>query len=359
MPHRLRVLLHGYGLAGRVFHAPLVAATDELELAAIVTGDPGRAAAAAQDHPDAEVLPDAQTALDRAGDFDVAVVATANVAHVPLARASLDHGLHVVVDKPLAPDAETATALLRHATASGRQLHVFQNRRWDSDFLTLRLLLADGRLGRIHRLESRFERWRPTPGGGWREDSDPAALGGLLYDLGSHLADQALLACGPVVSVYAEVRSLRVPAGSDDDVFVALSHVGGAVSHLWASALAADPAPRFRVLGDEGSWVVHGLDGQEEALSSGGRPGTAGWGSEPASRGSTLWPGGDALPLKAGGWDRFYPAVAASVLRGAPPPVQVGEVVEVLRVLDAARRSATTGGSVRLDPPAGAGGHPA
>ncbi len=350
MPHRLRVLLHGYGLAGRVFHAPLISAASELELAAIVTSDPERAAVAADDHPEATLLPDADAAFARADEFDLAVVATANIAHVPLVRAALDHGLHVVVDKPMAPDAETARSLFEHARSGGRQLHVFQNRRWDSDFLTLQSLLAEGRLGHVHRIESRFERWRPIPSGGWRERSDPVAMGGLLYDLGSHLVDQLVLALGPVESVYAEVGSVRIPAAADDDVFVALTHVSGSVSHAWASVLAADPAPRFRVLGDQRSWVVHGLDGQEEALRAGRRPGDPTWGAEPASRASALWPEGDSLPLVSGCWERYYPAVAASILRGATPPVEPSGVVEVLRVLDAARTSATTGTVVRLHP---------
>ena len=351
MPHRLRVLLHGYGLAGRVFHAPLICATSELELAAIVTSNPDRVSAAAVEHPDAVVLPDADAAFGRSDEFDLAVVATANVAHVTLVRAALDHGLHVVVDKPMAPDAVTARSLVEHARAASRQLHVFQNRRWDSDFLTLQSLLAEGRLGRVHRVVSRFERWRPRPSGGWRERADPAAMGGLLYDLGSHLVDQALLALGPVTTVYAEVRTVRADVGSDDDVFVALTHASGAVSHLWASCLAADPAPRFRVHGSAGSWVVQGLDGQEPALRSGLRPGDSTWGAEPASRGSTLWPDGDALPLVAGSWERFYPGVASSIRHGAPPPVHPSEVVEVLRVLDAARTAMATGTVVRLDPP--------
>lgn len=348
MPHRLRVVLHGYGLAGRVFHAPLISASDDLELAAIVTADPERAAAAAADHPEAAVLPDAASALGRSGEFDIAVVATANVTHIPLAQAALDHGLHLVVDKPLAPDARAADELVEHARSCGRQLHVFQNRRWDSDFLTLLSLLTEGRLGNVHRVESRFERWRPVPSGGWREQSDPSAMGGLLYDLGSHLVDQLVLALGPVESVYAEVRSVRQVAGADDDVFVALTHVGGAVSHAWASFLAADPGPRFRALGDKGSWVVYGLDGQEDALRGGRRPGHPAWGVESESRNSTLWPQGTYMPLLAGAWERFYPAVAASIRLGATPPVQTGEVVEVLRVLDAARSSATTGTVVRL-----------
>lgn len=344
----LRVLLFGYGLAGRTFHAPLVQAVHELQLASVVTADPARTAAAGREVPDVRVVPDVDAALALADEHDLAVVATASGTHVAIAEACLAAGLHVVVDKPVAPDAATVARLVEHAVAQGRQLHAFHNRRWDSDFLTLRGLLDAGRLGQVHRFESRFERWRPEPSHGWRDDADPAALGGLLYDLGTHLVDQALVAFGPVDSVYAEVRARRDPTASDDDVFVALHHAGGTVSHLWASALAASPGPRFRVLGRSGGWTVDGLDGQEDALRAGRRPGDAGWGVEPADRRSTWWPAGHPLPLERGRWDTFYPAVAGAVLRGEPGPVDPAGVVAVATVLDAARRSASTGEVVPL-----------
>jgi predicted dehydrogenase len=237
--------------------------------------------------------------------------------------------------------------LVQAAARADRQLHVFQNRRWDSDFRTVRALVESGRLGRVLRLESRFERWRPDPERGWRVSADPSQHGGLLLDLGSHLADQALQLLGPAASVYAETRSVRNPQGPEDDVFVALRHTSGAVSHLWAGALAAAPGPRFRVLGTRGAFVLEYLDGQEERLAAGERPGPR-WGDEPRERWGRLHPEGELVPSEAGAWPEFYARVAASVRGEGPPPVDPASVVATMRLLDAARASASTGQVVHL-----------
>jgi scyllo-inositol 2-dehydrogenase (NADP+) len=350
MTPQLRVALLGYGLAGRVFHAPLIQAEPWLRLDAVVTGHPERAERVRREHPDASVVETASDIWDAAEDYDLVVVATANVAHREQAEAALRHGLHVVVDKPLAGDAEAAIELFELADRHDRQLHVFQNRRWDSDFRTLRFLLEDGRLGHVHRLESRFERWRPELDGAWRESSDPSQLGGLLLDLGSHLVDQALQLLGPVDTVYAEMGRRRDPDGPEDDVFVALGHHSGAVSHLWASALAARPGPRFRVLGSRGGYVVEGLDSQEDRLQAGHRPDEPGWGEEPAEQWGRVYPGGAVVPTIPGAWPEYYQRVAACIRGHSPPPVEPHTVVDALRVLDAARVSAASREVVPVPP---------
>jgi predicted dehydrogenase len=342
-----RVALLGYGLAGRVFHGPLIDVEPTLRLTTIVTSDASRAAQAAQAHPHATVVPSAQAVWDAADEYDLVVVATPNVAHRPQAEAALRHGLPVVVDKPLAADTESARAIVELAASVGRQLHVFQNRRLDSDVRTVRALLEEGRLGHVHRLESRFERWRPQPSHAWRESADPADGGGLLLDLGSHLVDQALVLLGPAVAVYAEARSRRDPQGADDDVFVALHHRSGAVSHLWASALAGQQGPRFRVLGSQGAYVVEHLDSQEQRLAAGERPGP-GWGLEPEQHWGRLYPSGEVVPTLPGAWPEFYARVAASLRGEAPPPVEPASVLATMLVLDAARASARTGQVVPL-----------
>src|SRR5262245_2972241 len=276
-----RVALLGYGLAGSVFHAPFIATTAGLELAVVVTGNEERKAQGLSEHPGATVLPTSDEVWERAGELDLVVVATPNSSHVPLARAALAAGLPVVVDKPFALTAAEGRALVEAASERGLMLTVFQNRRWDGDFLTLRRLLDEGQLGRVHRFESRFERWRPQVGGGWRERAAAAEGGGLLYDLGSHLVDQALQLFGPVRDLYAEVDIRREGAEVDDDDFLAIEHESGVRSHLWMSALAADISPRFRVLGGGAAFVKHGLDVQEEALRAGGSP------TDPGDRKST------------------------------------------------------------------------
>jgi len=349
--HRpLRVGLLGYGLGGRVFHAPLIRACPGLELAAVVTRSPERRAALAAACPGAAALDTPDALWARAAELDLVVVATPNRSHVPLARAALAARLPVVIDKPIAPTAAEARALIAEARASGLLLTVFQNRRWDGDFLTVRRLLAEGALGPVHRFESRFERWSPAPRPGWRESGDPAEAGGQLYDLGAHLVDQALQLFGPVRAVYAELDRRRPGVAVDDDAFVALAHASGTRSHLWMSKVAAQRGPRFRVLGERAAFTKHGLDGQEPALAAGGVPGSPGWGEEPPERWGQLGEDGAARPIatEPGGYPRFYEAVAAALRAGGPPPVDPEDAAAALDVIEAARASAERGQLVEL-----------
>jgi scyllo-inositol 2-dehydrogenase (NADP+) len=345
MSEPLRAAVLGYGLSGSVFHAPVIMAVPELSIAAVVTHDPARIAAARAALPGVRVVPTAEELWQLADRLDLAVVATPNRTHVPLATAALNAGLHVVVDKPLATTAAEGQRLIDHARASRRLLTVFHNRRFDGDFRTVRRLIADGELGRVHRFESRFEHWRPIPKAGWRASGTPADGGGLLNDLGSHLVDQALCLFGPVVTVYAELDRCRPDVEVDDDVFVALHHASGVTSHLWASALAGQRGPRFRVLGDRATFVKYGLDVQEEALRAGRRPGGRSWGRDPPEAYGVLGVDGACLAVatEPGGYQDFYAGLAAALRNGAPSPVEAAEAVATLAVLDACRRSAAHG----------------
>lgn len=348
MPDPLRVGLAGFGLAGRVFHAPLVATTPGLRLDAIVTRDAGRRAQAAAAYPDAVLVDDVPAALARG--LDLLVVASRNDTHAELATAAVRAGVPVVVDKPFARTAEEARTVLAEATAAGVPVTVFQNRRWDGDFRTVRRLVEDGSLGTVRRFESRFERWRPARGTGWRESGDRQLAGGLLVDLGAHLVDQALVLLGPVDTVYAELDRRRPGAEVDDDTFVALHHTGGARSHLWASSVADDLGPRFRVLGDRAAYTVHGLDGQEAALTAGGHPTDPGWGMAPEHAWGRLGVPGDTRPVPTlrGSYDTFYRQVEQALRTGGPMPVDPASAVDALVVLAAARRSAVEGSVVAL-----------
>ncbi len=339
----LRAAIIGYGLAGRFFHAPLIAATEGLAVATVVTSDPARQGQVTQEHPDARVVGSPEE-LWEAADCDLVVVAAPNEAHAPLALEAIGHQLPVVVDKPLAVTAAEAEAVVLRAEQAGVLLTVFQNRRFDSDHLTLVRLLANGRLGTVMRYESRFERWRPgSDAGAWRESLPPERGGGQLLDLGSHLVDQALVLFGPVTHVYAEVDARR-GAPSDDDAFVALRHANGVISHLRASATTAAPGPRLRVLGTEAAFVVSDLDTQESRLREGARPDTEpDWGTEPEARWGHLVTGEESVPVPSerGAWPRFYSSLATALRTGGPPPVNPFDAVTTLRVLECARRSAS------------------
>jgi predicted dehydrogenase len=232
-------------------------------------------------------------------------------------------------------------------------LTVFHNRRWDSDQLTLRRLIAQDALGSVVRYESRFERWRPElDESKWRENVAPAHGGGVLLDLGSHLVDQALTLFGPVSHVYAEVDSRR-GAAADDDVFIALHHACGTISHLHASAVTPAVGPRLRVQGTTAGFLVSALDPQEAALRSGVRPDTvAAWGVPPEWERGRLVAGDRSVPVppEPGDWPRFYALLRDALAGGGPPPVDPQDAIETLRVLDAARVAARDRSIVALNP---------
>lgn len=352
---RIRVALIGYGLAGELFHGPLIEAVPDMDVASVVTSDPERQDRARRAHEGVRILSAVEALWEQATEHDLVVVATPNRLHVPLGLAALEAGIPVVIDKPLAPSAAEGRRLVDAAAERGLLLTVFQNRRWDGDFLTVRRLLSEGTLGPVVRFDSRFERWRPdVQEGKWRERAAPEEAGGLLFDLGSHLIDQAVTLFGRPSQVYAEVDRRRPGAEVDDDVFVALAHEGGVRSHLWMSFLASVPGPRLRVLGLRAGYEKLGLDGQEDALRDGMRPDDPAWGREPPDRWGRLMDGEYERPIETepGSWQAFYRGVADSLRAGAPPPVDPREAVGVLEIIEAAFRSARTGDVVRIAPSA-------
>ena len=339
----------GYGLSGRVFHAPLIAATPGLEVTSIVTTDPRRAAQARKDFPEADVL-SARAFMHEPEGYDLVVVATATSSHVDLATQVLDAGTAVVVEKPLAPTASCGRPLAELARDRGVLLTVFHNRRWDSDFLTLRRILESGELGTVDRFESRFEKWRPEANpSAWRESEAAENGGGVLLDLGVHLVDQARILFGPARSVYAEVYSRR--GGADDEVFVDIGHASGVRSHLSAGALFGAPGPRMRVLGTKGAYVVEPLDGQEDALRAGKRPDDPSFGEEPKEKWGRLVRGdaAETVPSERGRWTSFYAGVSAALAGAGQPPVDPEDALAALQILDAARESSRKNSVVMLD----------
>lgn len=333
----LKVGIAGYGLAGSVFHAPLIEAVDGLELHALMTRSEASAGRLRETGVDKRVVTSIGELLE---GTDLLVVATPNSSHVEVALAGLDAGVHVVVDKPMAVTAADAQRLV---DADRQRVTVFHNRRWDGDFLTVQRLLREGALGRVTRFESRFERFRPEIKEGWREDGDTAEGGGVLLDLGPHLVDQAVQLFGPPESVYAEVRTRRPGARVDDDAFVALTHSGGEVSHLWMSAVAPLHGPRFRVSGLAGGFGCDGLDPQEAQLRDGMRPGEPEYGAGRQGRLTPADASGDAIALERGRYESFYSGVRDWVRGEGDAPVDPVDALRVLEILERARTVSQAG----------------
>jgi predicted dehydrogenase len=343
----VRIGLVGYGFGARYFHAPLIASAAGVELAGVVTTSTQRQAEVAADHPDTPTY-DTLSDLAAAGAQAVAISTPAHT-HIPLVQEAIALGLGVVCDKPFALDAATGREAVRAAEAAGVALSVYQNRRWDADFLTVRKLLAAGELGDVVRFESRFERFQP-------QDAPPASGGGLLRDFGAHLFDQALCLFGPVESVYAEMvveGPGEVPA--EDRFFAALRHRNGVVSHVGGNWAEGAPGPRFRVTGTTGSYVLDKpMEIQEFSLVAGESPATLGdsWGLEPEPDWGRIERGAQTVtvPTERGRWDTYYPAFAAAMRGDGPVPVEPREVLVALELLDAVRLSARQGQVVLLDP---------
>jgi predicted dehydrogenase len=339
----LRIGLVGYGFGGRYFHAPLIASAPACEFLGVVTNSSVRRKAFAAEFPGMATF-DSLEQLAGAG-AEAVTISTPASTHIELTQQALRLGLAVVCDKPFALDAASARETVLLSEQLKLPLTVYQNRRWDSDFLTVRRALADGVLGDPVRFESRFERFAPDPG-------PPASGGGTLRDFGSHLVDQALVLFGPARSVSAEMHTGEGPEAVDDDVFVAITHAGGVHSQIWGSWRQNAPGPRYRVTGTAATYiVVPDLESQEHLLVAGQSPATyADWGVEPEDRWGRVFRDGTSELLRSerGAWDTFYPAFAAAVRGAGPVPVHPWDAVATAQVLDAARESARGGQVVRL-----------
>jgi len=340
----VRLGLVGYGAGGRFFHAPFIEAAVGVELVGVVTRAPQRRAELAADHPGMPVY-DSMTALLAAG-VDAVTITTPPQTRRELVLEAVAAGVDVIADKPFAPSAQAGRELAAAARAGGVALNVFHNRRWDADLRTLAGLLADGALGTLWRVESRFDL------------DDPGSLeagpdGGLLRDLGSHLVDQVLWLLGPARSVYAELDWLDLPAGRTDCGFaVSVTHAGGVRSWLSSTKVNHIAERELRGYGSEGGYVCRGTDVQAQAIFAGRRPLVEGaaWGYDAEDRWGTLFTriGAVRVPSARGAYQDYYTQFAAAVRGEADFPVPAESAIHTLEVLDAARLSAAEGRVVQL-----------
>ena len=342
----INVGLVGFGFAGRTFHAPVISAVSGLRLAAIAqrTGDE-----ASQIYPQARLVRSVDEMLSD-HKIDVIVIATPNQSHFPLAKQCLEQERHVVVDKPFTTTSAEARTLVQLAQARNKVLSVYHNRRWDGDFQTVRKLLAEGSVGRVVIYESHFDRFRPElKKGAWREKNDPGS--GVLFDLGSHLIDQAFTLFGVPDAIEADVRIERSGAAVDDAFDVTLFYPDKRAL-LRATMLANISGARFTLHGTSGSYVKHGMDPQEEALKGGHAPGDSAWGIE--SRGNwgelTLAVAGKnfarRVPTLAGDYRGFYENVRDAIEKGAPLAVKPVDALNVIIGLELALQSSREGRKV-------------
>ena len=334
----LRVGIAGYGLAGRYFHAPLLKGCG-FEVAAIQTGNPERIAHALLDFPNTTVVATIEDLV--AQQLDLVVVASANVVHAEHAIAAIKAGIPVVVDKPMGRTFIETKEIIDAGKAAGVGVTTFFNRRWDSDALTIKKVLASGVLGQVHRMDSRFERFRPELNTtSWRENMSAADGGGLLLDLQPHLISTAIDWLGSAELVTASVRSLR--GGADDDSVLVLRHDSGVNSYLSASAVVGAPGPRIRVLGTKGALVINDLDPQEALLRAGKFPENGTW-SYPTTSQAFLHRGDVVEEIESvpGNYGHFYKAVELAITTGAPWPISNSDALLVAAIIDQAREIGT------------------
>ena len=343
----MRIGVVGYGMGGKYFHTPFIEAAEGCELAGIVARAPETKARARTDWPDTPIFA-SLTEMIASGSVDAVTITTPPQTRRALVLEAIEAGLHVIADKPFAPDAQGARDLGAAAESKGVTLGVFHNRRFDADLQTLMKVMADGRLGRIWRVHSRMDQ-----DGAHTLEAGPT--GGLLRDLGSHVVDQVLFLLGPVVSVDAQMDFVDLPQGRTDAGFtIALRHASGAHSHVSASKLNHIDEREFRAYGELGCYVSSTTDVQAKSVIAGRRPAEnpQAWGYEPKSNWGTIYTadGAERVPSEQGRYHDYYAAFARAVRSGAKPPVTALDGERTIAVLDAARMSANTGRSVELAP---------
>src|SRR3984893_4045599 len=332
----LNVALIGYGFAGKTCHAPVISSVPGLRLSYIITSDPAKVH---KDWPHTTVFPTLGEALGIPA-IDLIVIATPNTTHFDFVQRSLAAGKHVVVDKPFTITVAEASNLAAQAAATKKLLSVFQNRRWDGDFQTIRRLLKDRAVGEVTHFEAHCDRYRPEVKQRWREQPVPGS--GIWYDLGLHLVDQVLQLFGTPETLYADLAIQR-ESGSTVDYFHVLLNYGKSRVIVHGESFASADLPRYVIHGALGSYVKYGVDPQEEALKSGEMPGGPGWGVDPRDGTLYTWSGGElnttSIPTLPGNYTGYYEAVRDAILKGAPNPVSAEDALALMTILELAIQS--------------------
>ncbi len=331
---KLKVGIAGYGLAGRSFHAPILAGTN-FEVTAVLTTNDVRKRHAKEDFPTVKIVSTIEELC--AQDLDLIVIASGNQVHLSQALTAINAGIPTVVDKPMGINVAQTREILDAADSAGVAVTTYFNRKWDSDILTLKRVIRDGQIGRVIRMDSRFERFRPQLNPqSWRENNSPEDGGGLLLDLMPHLISTAIECFGPANLKSSSIRSVR--GGADDDCVLVLAHETGVESILSASAVVGAPGPRLRVIGSEGAFVVKELDPQEALLRAGKAPKDGKW-EEGTSSQAFIHRGDSVEEFKAdpGNYASFYSLVHEAIMNKTAMPISPEEILAVAQIIDKAR----------------------
>lgn len=343
----VRMGMIGYGMSGSVFHAPLITAVEGMELAAVVSGRPEQVA---KDYPGTKVFA-AVDALCADQSIDVVVVTSPNPTHYIYARQALEAGKHVVVEKPFVNKVREADDLIQLAASKQLLLSVFQNRRWDNDFLTVRQVLQEGVLGEIFSYQAHYDMYRPQVGPKWKEHAGEGS--GALFDLGPHLIDQALQLFGMPETVWCE-RIKQRPNAEVDDYFHLVLGYGRLRVILHSGWVVKYPGPHFQIHGSKGSLIKYGLDSQQGDLQKGLRPGHPAWGKDNEENYARIAVAQDSTAAKAietipGCYEEYYRQFRDAVQKGTKLPVTAQEARDVMRIIEMGVESSESGQTIRVN----------
>ncbi|MGG3446725.1 oxidoreductase [Bacillus nitratireducens] len=335
---KIGVGIVGFGFSSTTFHIPLLQTIEEYDIRTILSS---KEEVVKQALPNTEVVDTIEELVNRA-DIDLVVITSPNTTHFPYVKEAIVHGKHVVVEKPFVVSIEEGEELISLAKQHNVVLSVYHNRRFDNDFLTIKKLLEEKRIGNVYAYEAHFDRFRPHVRDRWREKNLPGS--GILYDLGSHLIDQALSLFGKPDAIHADVIKQR-PGAEIDDYFHVVLYYGVKRVILHSSSYVKQAGPHFTLHGDKGSIVKYGMDSQEEQLKTGMKPGDNGYGADSEDNFAALETEEELvrIPTEVGCYEMYYKGVRESIVNGEKPPVTAEEGLDVIKVIQLAIESSETG----------------
>lgn len=339
----IKTAVVGYGFSAKTFHIPFITSLEAFEFVAVSTSK----AEVAQDWPNVQHFTDAVAMLTES-DAELVIITAPNSEHFPLAKLALEKGKHVIIEKPFVTNVQDGQALIDLAKRNQCLLSVYHNRRWDGDFLTVKSLIEEGRVGDVKHFESHFDRFRPEVRVRWREQATDG--GGILFDLGSHLIDQALELFGLPEAISAHCKMLR-PSSTTVDYFNVTLHYPNRLAVLHGDMFSAGPNHRFTVKGTQGSYEKYGLDPQESQLISGMTPEDPSWGQESEAHFGRFYhgEGSERIDTFAGQYQTYFEQMASAIRHNTPVPVTPQQALVTIRLIELAMESSRLGQTLALE----------